>query len=61
MNEMQVFTNPEFGEIRTLEIKGEPWLFGKDVASALGYSNPSKAVISPLRCCPYQIPKMGIW
>lgn len=45
MNEMQVFTNPEFGEIRTLEIKGEPWLFGKDVASALGYSNPSKAVI----------------
>lgn len=45
MNEMQVFTNPEFGEIRTLEIKGEPWLFGKDVASALGYSNPSKAVM----------------
>lgn len=45
MNEMQVFTNPEFGKIRTLEIKGEPWLFGKDVATALGYSNPSKAVM----------------
>ncbi len=45
MNEMQVFTNPEFGKIRTLEIKGEPWLVGKDVATALGYSNPSKAVM----------------
>lgn len=45
MNEMQVFTNPEFGEIRTLEINGEPWLVGKDVATALGYSNTKKALI----------------
>lgn len=45
MNEMQVFTNPEFGKIRTLEIKGEPWLVGKDVATALGYSNTKKALI----------------
>lgn len=44
MNTLQVFKNPEFGSIRTVEIGGEPWLVGKDVAVALGYSNPSKAV-----------------
>lgn len=33
------FNNPEFGEIRTVEIDGEPWFVGKDVAEALGYSN----------------------
>lgn len=44
MNELQVFENPEFGEIRTVEIDGEPWLVGKDAAQALGYQNPSKAL-----------------
>ncbi len=44
MNELQVFNNPEFGEIRTVEINGEPWLVGKDVAAALGYSNPRDAL-----------------
>lgn len=44
MNELQIFNNPEFGEIRTVEIEGEPWLVGKDVAVALGYQNPSKAL-----------------
>lgn len=39
------FENPEFGQIRTVVIDGEPWAVGKDVASALGYKNPSKAVI----------------
>ncbi len=33
------FNNPEFGEVRTVEIDGEPWFVGKDVAEALGYSN----------------------
>lgn len=37
MNKLQVFENPEFGEIRTVTIGGEPWLVGKDVARALGY------------------------
>lgn len=37
MNEMQVFTNSEFGQIRAFEIDGEPWCVGKDVARALGY------------------------
>ena len=35
---------PEFGEIRTVEVNGEPWLVGKDVATVLGYSDTDKAV-----------------
>lgn len=45
MNELQAFNNPEFGEIRAVEIDGEPWFVDKDVAAPLGYANPSKAVI----------------
>lgn len=44
MNELMVFNNVEFGQVRTMEINGEPWFVGKDVAEALGYSNSSKAV-----------------
>lgn len=41
MNDLTTFTNPEFGQVRTVEIDGTPWLVGKDVAVALGYKNPS--------------------
>ena len=44
MNELQIFKNPEFGQIRSLMIEGEPWFVGKDVASSLGYRVPNKAV-----------------
>ena len=44
MNEIKVFNNAEFGKIRTLNRDGEPWFVGKDVATALGYSNASKAL-----------------
>ena len=44
MNELQIFKNDEFGEIRTVEISGEPWFVGKDVAEILGYTNPRKAI-----------------
>ncbi len=44
MNEIQTYSNAEFGEVRTLTIENEPWFVGKDVASILGYSNASKAV-----------------
>lgn len=44
MNELQIFKNEEFGEVRTVTIDGDPWFVGKDVASALGYANASKAV-----------------
>ena len=44
MNQLQIFNNKEFGQIRTVTIDNEPWFVGKDVADALGYSNASKAV-----------------
>lgn len=37
MTEITIFTRPEFGKLRTLEIDGEPWFVGRDVAEALGY------------------------
>lgn len=43
-NELKIFENPEFGRIRTMEINGEPYFVGKDVAEILGYSNPQKAL-----------------
>lgn len=43
-NEIKVFENAEFGQIRTVTIDDEPWLVGKDVAVALGYENPQKAL-----------------
>ncbi len=39
MTELQIFKNPDFGEIRTIEKDGEPWFVGKDVAAALGYAD----------------------
>lgn len=44
MNEIQIFNNTEFGEIRTVEIDNEVWFVGKDIAETLGYTNPSKAL-----------------
>ena len=46
MNELQIFENEEFGEIRTVTINNEPWFVGKDVATALGYKNTKDAIIS---------------
>lgn len=46
MNDLTTFSNPEFGQVRTVEIDGTPWLVGKDVAVALGYKNPGKAIIA---------------
>lgn len=43
-NKIQVFENSEFGKVRTLMIDSEPWASGKDVATALGYANPQKAI-----------------
>lgn len=44
MNELKVFNHSEFGTLRGVEIDGESWLVGKDVAERLGYSNPQKAI-----------------
>lgn len=46
MNELRIFNNADFGDIRTVEQDGGIWFVGKDIAEALGYSNPSNAVIS---------------
>lgn len=43
-NEIKVFENTEFGSVRGIEINGEPWLVGKDVAKILGYSNTRDAI-----------------
>lgn len=45
MNDIQIFKNEEFGEVRTLVVNNEPWFVAKDVATILGYSNPRKAII----------------
>lgn len=44
MNELQIFSSPEFGQVRTVLINDEPWFVGKDVAEALGYSNTKDAI-----------------
>lgn len=41
---LNIFSNKEFGDIRIVMIDGEPWFVGKDVATALGYADPSSAV-----------------
>ena len=44
MNQIEIFNSPEFGSIRTLEQNGKVLFCGTDVATALGYTNPRKAV-----------------
>ena len=43
-NEVQIFENAEFGKVRTVVVKDEPYFIGKDVAEILGYTNPRKAI-----------------
>lgn len=44
MNELQIFNNEEFGQVRMINVDGEPWLVGSDVANALGYADAQKAI-----------------
>lgn len=44
MEELQIFNNEEFGNVRSLMIDNEPWLVGKDVATDLGYQNGSRDI-----------------
>ena len=44
IEELKIFENEEFGQVRTIVINNEPWFVGKDVAEALGYANPKNAV-----------------
>lgn len=45
MNEMQIFQNEKFGQVRVIERDGEPWFVGKDIADKLGYSNTRDALL----------------
>ena len=45
MNQLKVFENEEFGKVRAVEIDGDLWFSGKDVAESLGYTNPRKAIL----------------
>lgn len=44
MNNITIFNNPEFGDIRTEVINGEVWFVGKDVTDILGYQNGSRDI-----------------
>ena len=46
MNELKIFENAEFGQVRTVTIDNEPWFVGKDVAEALGYAKARNAIAS---------------
>ena len=41
---VQIFNNPEFGDVRVVMQDGEPWFVGKDVAKILGYAKPLNAI-----------------
>lgn len=49
-NELQIFTNEQFGDIRTVEENGKVLFCGNDIATALGYSNPRDALYKHCRC-----------
>lgn len=51
MNELKIFNNEEFGDIRTVTIDNEPWFVGKDVATALGYKNTKDALATHIEDC----------
>ena len=44
MNELQIFNNTEFGEVRTIVMGNVPFFVGKDVANILGYQNGSRDI-----------------
>lgn len=44
MNELKVFESVNFGSVRVVEVDGDPWFVGRDVANALGYANTRKAI-----------------
>lgn len=49
MNELMIFNNPEFGEVRTIEENGKVLFCGSDIAKALGYKRPNDAISAHCR------------
>lgn len=56
MNDLQIFNNSKFGQIRMVDIEGKPFAVGIDVARMLEYANPSKAVLDHCK----GVSKLGI-
>jgi prophage antirepressor-like protein len=56
MNELQIFNSPEFGQVRTVQLNSKTYFVGIDVATALEYANPSKAIINHCK----GVTKLGI-
>lgn len=49
MNDLKIFNNAEFGQIRTVEVEGKVYFVASDVAKALGYIRPADAVVQHCR------------
>ena len=49
MNELQIFNNPKFGDVRTIKENGQVLFCGSDVAKALGYARPNDAIAQHCR------------
>lgn len=59
MNDLKIFENKEFGEIRTVIENGEPWFVGRDVAEALGFKRPADALSSHVDAEDKKLAKVG--
>lgn len=64
MNDIQIFNNPEFGEVRTVMIDGEPWFVGVDVSKVLNYKDNTSAMRNvddddKIKGCPISTPSRG--
>lgn len=56
MNEIKIFENADFGSVRTIEQDGKVLFCGRDVASALGYTNPNKTLADHCKGVPIRYP-----
>lgn len=59
MNDLKIFENKEFGEIRTVIENGEPWFVGRDVAEVLGFKRPADALSSHVDAEDKKLAKVG--
>ena len=44
MNELTIFNNEQFGQLRTVVIDNEPWFVGKDICEMFGDKNPNRSM-----------------
>ena len=56
MNDLQIFRSAEFGSVRTVEQDGKVLFCGRDIAEALGYTNPNKALADHCKGVPIRYP-----